>query len=149
MLTSAGDLPPFNTDGLPNANDAHVWADAQLFLAGDVRANENPGLASLHTLFIREHNRLAGLVAAAEPSASDEVVFQHARRGVIALLQQITYKEFLPAIVRTVCLLSPAALKHAKSRTVVKTSIFMMATGEVWQRCLSRPHVRIATHANP
>ncbi|MBK9210949.1 MAG: hypothetical protein IPL71_22785 [Anaerolineales bacterium] len=37
MKTSAGDLLPFNTDGLTNANDAHRVADTELFLAGDVR----------------------------------------------------------------------------------------------------------------
>ena len=31
--------------------------------------------------------------------ASDETVYQHARRGVIALVQQITVEEFLPTLV--------------------------------------------------
>jgi peroxidase len=52
MRTSAGNLLPFNTTGLANANDAHVVADNQLFLAGDVRANENPELLALQTLFV-------------------------------------------------------------------------------------------------
>src|SRR5262249_31381513 len=41
LKTSDGNLMPFNTAGLANANDAHVVPDNQLFLAGDVRANEN------------------------------------------------------------------------------------------------------------
>ena len=41
LAVSANNLLPFNTGGLTNANDAHVLPDNQLFLAGDIRANEN------------------------------------------------------------------------------------------------------------
>src|SRR5262249_17399747 len=41
LSTDVGDLPPLNAGGLPNANDAHRVPGDQLFLAGDVRANEN------------------------------------------------------------------------------------------------------------
>ncbi len=98
LKTSAGNMMPFNTDGLPNANDAHVVADSKLFLGGDVRANENVELISLQTLFVREHNRQASAIAANNPSLSDEQIYQQARRIVIGELQAITYNEFLPAL---------------------------------------------------
>ncbi len=98
MKTSAGDLLPFNTDGLTNANDAHRAADTELFLAGDVRANENPELLALQTLFVREHNRIAAEAAQRHADWTDEELYQYARRIVIAELQKITYEEFLPAI---------------------------------------------------
>jgi peroxidase len=98
LRTSAGNLMPFNTDGLANANDSHLLPDSQLFLAGDVRANENPELVALQTLFVREHNRIAAEAAAKNPGWTDEQLYQHARRLVVAELQKITYDEFLPAL---------------------------------------------------
>jgi peroxidase len=98
MKVSDGNLLPFNTEGFENANDAHRVDDNQLFLAGDVRANENPELASLHILFVREHNRIAGEAARRHPDWTDEELYQFARRVVIAEFQKITYDEFLPAI---------------------------------------------------
>jgi peroxidase len=94
LKTSPGNLLPFNEDGLPNAGGT---SDA-LFLAGDVRANEHVGLTSLHTLFMREHNRLAGRIAQCYPDADDEEIYQTARKIVGAEIQIITYNEFLPAL---------------------------------------------------
>lgn len=104
LKTSDGDLLPLNTTSLPNANDPHIVPDDQLFLAGDVRANENVELTALQTLFVREHNRLAAQIASANPRLTDEQIYQRARQIVIGELQAITYNEFLPA------LLGPGAL---------------------------------------
>jgi hypothetical protein len=94
LLVSAGDLLPFNIAGLPNAGGT----GPELFLAGDVRATEQVALAALHTLFVREHNRLAQEIAAGDPSLTGEQIYQEARRIVGALMQVITYNEFLPAL---------------------------------------------------
>jgi peroxidase len=80
------------------ANDAHIVPDSQLFMAGDVRVNENIELTSLHTLFMREHNRIADALRADNPSFSDETLYQLARRQVGAEIQVITYKEWIPAV---------------------------------------------------
>ncbi len=91
-------LPLLNTEGFQNFNDAHIIPDDQLFLAGDVRANENPELLSLQILFVREHNRIADEAAKRHPEYTDEQLYQHARRIVIAELQKITYEDFLPSL---------------------------------------------------
>jgi peroxidase len=113
IIGTEDDLLPFNNHtyfpGIsldpndPNAafsiaNDAHIVADDQLFMGGDVRANENIELTAMHTLFLREHNRIAGLIDKAAPFLSDETVFQISRGIVIDEIQSITFNEFLPAL---------------------------------------------------
>ncbi len=100
LNTSAGNLLPFNTGLLPNANSG-TTPDDQLFLAGDVRENENIELSSVHTLFMREHNRLANLIHSQNPMLDDETIYQTARSIVIAEVQSITFNEFLPALLGT------------------------------------------------
>ncbi|MCA8988293.1 MAG: peroxidase, partial [Planctomycetaceae bacterium] len=94
LKTSAGDLLPFNEAGLPNAGGT----SSALFLAGDVRANENIALSSMQTLWVREHNQQAERIARDNPLLSDEEIYQEARAIVRAELQAITYNEFLPAL---------------------------------------------------
>jgi len=94
LKTSDGNLLPFNETGLENAGGS----GSNLFLAGDVRANEQVGLTVMHTLFVREHNRLASKIARNHPSFSGEEIYQQARRLVAAQMQKITFDEFLPVM---------------------------------------------------
>lgn len=67
------------------------------FVAGDIRAAEQPGLTSLHTLFMREHNRLCDVLSQ-QGLTDDEEIYQIARKWVGGMIQSITYHEFLPAL---------------------------------------------------
>lgn len=109
LKTSANNLLPCNTisgdcnDAIDTlapfmvGNENHCGAYQRVFVAGDVRANEQPGLLSLHTLFVREHNLVCDELAAAG-MADDEKIYQKARRIVIGKLQTIVYQELLPAL---------------------------------------------------
>ena len=69
----------------------------EVFVAGDIRANEQPGLTALHTLFVREHNRICDeLIASGQ--CFDEKNYQFARKRVSALIQSILYNELLPIL---------------------------------------------------
>jgi len=105
LKTSKGNLLPWNTlsgefnskidPNAPDfANDTHI--NSKLYVSGDVRACENPLLTSLHTLFMREHNRLCDIIKAENPTLTDEKIYQKARKKVGAYLQSIVYNEWLP-----------------------------------------------------
>ncbi|MBX2870562.1 MAG: hypothetical protein KTR30_00625 [Saprospiraceae bacterium] len=107
LKTSTGNLLPFNTeDGeflaevteeAPEMDNATRISE-KLYVAGDVRANENPLLLSFHTLFVREHNRLCDELAIKHPDWNDEALYQYARKLVGGLIQSIVYDEWLPAM---------------------------------------------------
>jgi hypothetical protein len=98
LKTSDGNLLPFNEDSLTNAN-GFISDPTQLFLAGDIRANEQLGLATMHTLFVREHNRIAAQLTNEFPNNTADEVFEATRRLVVAKIQKITYDEWLPALI--------------------------------------------------
>lgn len=90
-------LAPFNTEGLEN--DMPPGTDPEnFFLAGDVRANENIVLISMHTLMVREHNFQCDELAAAIPHLTGDEIYKRARKYVTGFIQHITYTEFLPAL---------------------------------------------------
>ena len=60
--------------------------------------NEQPGLATVHTLWLREHNRVALAFSNLNPHWSDDRVFLETRRYISAVIQHITYNEWLPII---------------------------------------------------
>ena len=68
LATSAGNLLLFNLQGLPNAGGPNP----NFFLVRDVRADEQVGPTTMHTLFVREHNRLVDEIEILFAAFSDE-----------------------------------------------------------------------------
>lgn len=99
LKTSEG----FNTKStLPQGQDGScrdTTDRVKCFAAGDGRVNENNMLTSLHTLFLREHNRIATELAQVNPTWDDERLFQETRKILIGEMQHIVYNEWLPVII--------------------------------------------------
>ncbi|XP_049884964.1 peroxidasin [Pectinophora gossypiella] len=68
------------------------------FVAGDIRANEQIGLAAFHTIWMREHNRIAGHLKTLNPFWDGDKVYQEARKIVGAEMQLITFEHWLPIV---------------------------------------------------
>ncbi|KAM3869960.1 thyroid peroxidase [Diretmus argenteus] len=68
------------------------------FQAGDSRANEHLGMIALHTLFLREHNRLVKELHLLNPHWSPDTLYQEARKIMGAIHQILTWDHYLPRV---------------------------------------------------
>lgn len=66
----------------------------ECFLAGDSRVSEIPPLSALHTLWLREHNRIAAGLKDLNGHWSREQVYQEARKIVGALHQASRHDKY-------------------------------------------------------
>lgn len=108
LKTSAGGtMLPFNTTtgeydapldpDAPHVDDPVGLSD-KLYVAGDVRVNENPLLIAFHAVFHLEHNYQCDRLREERPDWTDEQLYQHARKIVGGLIQSIVYDEWLPVM---------------------------------------------------
>ncbi|KAK2721117.1 hypothetical protein QYM36_003405 [Artemia franciscana] len=72
--------------------------DIFCFSAGDGRVNQQPMLTTIHLLLLREHNRIATELGRLNQHWDDERLFQETRHIIAAIVQHITYSEFLPMV---------------------------------------------------
>lgn len=113
------DLLPAKTDN-PDGGCKRPSRDLFCFVAGDSRVNQQVMLVALHTVFLREHNRIAVELGQINPHWSDERIYQvliwffpsnwewintkiwrikqETRHIIAAYVQHFTYNEFLPMV---------------------------------------------------
>ncbi|XP_066937069.1 peroxidase-like [Macrobrachium rosenbergii] len=89
-------LPP--KIDLPDEGCIRTLPDQLCFDAGEIRVNEQLILTAMHTLWFREHNRIARILGQLNSHWDDERIYQESRRIVIAQIQHITFSEFLPQL---------------------------------------------------
>ena len=94
------ELLPFAPNATCNYNkySTEYSRRERCYLTGDKRAEDNSVLTSFHTLWLREHNRIARELAETNPSWQDEKLYQETRRIMIAVYQNIVYGEYLPTL---------------------------------------------------
>ncbi|CAG9862575.1 unnamed protein product [Phyllotreta striolata] len=68
------------------------------FVTGDIRANEQVGLLAMHTLWLREHNRIARELKTFNPHWDTDRLYYETRKIVGAVMQHVTFKHWLPII---------------------------------------------------
>ena len=99
LLSSPGKyFLPFNKDTPIDCQVNKSESSVPCFLTGDHRANEQLGLSAIHTLWMREHNRIAKALGELNPDWDGERIYQEARKIVGAEMQHITFNEWLPKI---------------------------------------------------
>jgi peroxidase len=127
MKTSPGNMLPYDNTtyftlaqiaALNMANDAQAVPQSQLFATGDVRGNENVELTALQTLFVRNHNLIAGKLQKAHPKWTDEQLYQEARKLNIAQYQSIVYNGWIPAVLGVNALLAYTGYKSNVNATI-------------------------------
>ncbi|XP_061782628.1 eosinophil peroxidase [Nerophis lumbriciformis] len=79
-------------------NDSNA-REVPCFIAGDVRVDENVALTTIHTLFLREHNRLARQLKRLNPQYDSETIYEEARKIMGAYTQVFVFRDYLPHIV--------------------------------------------------
>lgn len=91
-------LLPYASGQFVDCRRNPIESTINCFVAGDIRANEQVGLLAMHTIWLREHNRIARSLRDMNPQWNGEKLYQEARKIVGAEMQHITYQQWIPHV---------------------------------------------------
>ncbi|MFQ5459079.1 MAG: peroxidase family protein, partial [Myxococcota bacterium] len=109
--------------------------------------NEQAALTAMHTLFVREHNRLARLLRFFRPHLSGDEIYARARRIVGAEMQAITFNEFLPLLLGKGALTPYAGYDPAVDAGI--SNLFSTASYRFGHSLLSEQLLRLRKNGKP
>lgn len=91
---SSKDFLPF----APSGTCVDETDEQMCFESGDSRTSQNMMLVGIHTVWLREHNRIARQLQRLNPSWTDDDLYQETKRIITAMYHNILYGEWLPII---------------------------------------------------
>lgn len=92
LMTQQFDKPDLDCFARPNKQ-------TYCFFGGDERVNEQPTLTVMHTLYVRDHNRLAEQLATINPHWDDDRIYHETRHIQAGIVQNILINEYLPLLI--------------------------------------------------
>ena len=72
--------------------------NTKCYVAGDIRVNEHIALTIMHTIWLREHNRIVAELASLDSTWTDEELYQTARKIIGGVMQKIVFEDYLPEV---------------------------------------------------
>ena len=98
VFPGSNDIPDLPGEDRKTGIPFQPFEDRQrnkLFALGIPRGNLHYGLTMMSTLFLREHNRIAGLIAADNPEWDDDQVFDTTRNTLVVILLKIVIEDYI------------------------------------------------------
>ncbi|XP_065371103.1 peroxidase [Calliphora vicina] len=118
---------------LPMAEEDTNWfcalipdggSNSTCFMAGDSRVNSDPFAIIIHTIMMRNHNRIAKELNIQHPDWNDDQLFQKAKSINIDIYHRIVIDEWLPVVLGTSM---TNEIKMIKSRSVNNESLHQIS----------------------